>query len=179
MATTVTGSVNGGLNFTASSVVSASQSLSAQFPLTLPSGLANAFTTSGTGANKCNQLWFSTRTLAGSATEDINVYTPSATDAVGNALTIATVKILYIQNTSTTETDYLSVGGKGDTSAWTSFLADNTDIMKILGGATVCAIAPGATGWIVGASTTNHVLKITNSGSGSVTYNIAIIGATA
>lgn len=179
MATTVTGGVTGGLNFTAASVVSATASLSSQFLLSLPTALANTFATSGTGANKVNQLWFSTRTLASSATEDINVYTPSANDALGNAMTIATVKVLYIQNTSATETDYLSVGGKGTTAGWTSFLADNTDIIKILGGATVCAIAPGSTGWVVGASTTNHLLTVTNSGAASVTYNIAIIGATA
>jgi hypothetical protein len=179
MSTAVTGGVTGGINFTASTTVSASAGLSAQFPLTLPSILANSFATSGTGANKCNQLWFSTRTLASSASEDINVYTPSTTDAVGNALTIATVKVLLIQNTSLVETDYLSVGGKGTTAGWTSFLADNTDIIKILGGSTICAIAPGAVGWVVGASTTNHLLTILNSGAASVTYNIAIIGATA
>lgn len=178
MSTTVSGGVAGGLNFTAASVVSATTGLSSQFNLALPSSLTQNFS-NGTGAAKTNQLWFSTRTIAGSATEDINVYTPSATDALGNALTIATVKVLFIQSTTTVETDYLSIGGKGTTAGWTSFLADNTDIIKLLGGATLCAIAPGIAGWVVGASTTNHLLTITNSGSGSVTYNIAIIGATA
>lgn len=151
---------------------------SSQFALDLPSLLALTFT-NGTGANKCNQLWADTRTLANGASEDIDVYNPATADAVGNAFTIATVKGLIIINNSTTESDTVTIGGKGTTAGWTSFLSANTYTAKITGGATLILMQPGSTGYVAGASTTNHILTVAATAATSLTYTIIIIGATA
>ncbi len=151
-------------------------SASASFPLAAL--LANL--TSGTGANKCNQIYYGQRTLASTANETLDIYNPATADALGNAFTIATVKMIVIQNTAAVEADSLTIGGTGSTAGWTSWLTPNTATAVIPGGGCFIAIAPGATGYVVGASTTNHQLKVlNNSASNSVVYNIWIIGATA
>lgn len=139
----------------------------------------------GTGAaNVCNQIYYSQRSLATSTSETIDLYSPplgSGTDAFGNALTIAHVKILIIQNLGSgtpVEADVLTIGAGGSTAQCTSILTPNTSGLTLPGLGCVILTTPGAIGYLVGSSTTNHTLKIANGGAGTTSYNIWIIGST-
>lgn len=155
----------------------------ATFALNQPSLLALSLAT-GTGANKANLAMAAQRTLASSANDSISMYNwainggSAGVDGLGQAVLFANVKIIIVQNMSTTPGDFLSVGNDNTSAAWVSMLTDKTDIVKVRGGGTFIAVAPDATGYAV-VNTTNHLLKILNSGAGSVTYNIIAIGATA
>jgi hypothetical protein len=178
MASTLSGNINSSVSMTLAAAIAGLSGQSTQLPLSLPTLLALTFT-SGTGANKANQMWVSNRTLANSATEDLDMYNPASADAVGNAFTIATIKALIIQNLSATESDTLTIGGKGTTAAWTSFFGSNTYTAKITGGGTLILTQPGATGFVVGASSTNHLLTVAATAAVSINYTVIIIGATA
>ena len=154
-----------------------------QLPLQLQSLVATSLT-SGTGANKVNQLFQTQTTLAASTAIDYDLYAYGAVkDAVGNAYTMATVKLLIIQNIGATiplEADTLTIGGKGTTAGWTSAFGTNTDTIKLNTGGTFVLFDPGSVGYVVGASTTNHILTLTASASASpLTYNLIVVGATA
>jgi len=164
-----------------------------QLPLTLNALIASTLASGAGAAGKVNQLYQTQGTLAASASVDIDLYAfGGALDAAGNAYTMATVKLLIIQvigATTVTEADYIKVGGKGTTAGWTSAFGTNTDTLKIFSGpATASGIsAPGtfilwdigATGYVVGSSTTNHILTLTaGANTGTVTYNVIVVGAT-
>src|SRR5688500_14222343 len=51
--------------------------------------------TSGTGDGQADRVWADQRTLAASATEDLDL-TGSLTDVLGASLTLARVKVLYV-----------------------------------------------------------------------------------
>ena len=137
--------------------------------------------TSGTSANQANRLIQNTdRSLSDTATEDLDLYDlagfDSTSDLVGTTVTFAEIVGLLIRNDSTS-TGNLLVGGKGDSTAWTSMLANNSDIITLLPGAAI-ALAVGSDPGYVVTDTTNHILKMAASG-GDLTYDIYILGRNA
>jgi hypothetical protein len=151
-----------------------------QFPLAFAT-LVNQLFTSGAGAAAAvNQAIISARSLTATSNETLDLYAfGAANDVVGNAITLATIKIFIVQNTAAVEADSITLGQIGSTAQWTSFMSPNTAGLIIPGGGCICMFAPGATGLVVGASTTNHQLKVVNnSASNTVAYNIIAIGAT-
>lgn len=159
------------------SLVTPSQSIS--FPSLLALALTN-----GTGVNKVNQIYVAQPTLASGANSTLDLYAyGGATDLVGNAITMATVKLICIQPLlgvgSAAETDILTIGNEGSSAGWTSMFGANTDSIKIPAGGSFIYVSPGSTGAVVGASTTNHTLKFAASGANPITYNVIVIGATA
>lgn len=145
--------------------------------------------TGNAGAGKADQVYYSQRSLATSSSENIDLYSPplgSGTDAFGNALTITHVKMLVIQNlgqsattTTPTESDTLIIGAGGATTQCTSILTPNTSGLVIPGGGCLILTSPGAIGYLVGNSSTNHILKIATGGADTTFYNLWIVGATA
>lgn len=146
--------------------------------------LINAALTSGTGAGKVNQAFYETITLASGATTTLDLYAwGGAKDAAGNAITMATIKLLIIQvvgGAIPLETEHIVVGAGGSSAAWTSYFVANTDSATIPTGGMFFVYNPGATGYVVGASTTNHTLLLTaGTTAGPLTINIYAVGATA
>jgi hypothetical protein len=97
-------------------------------------------------------------------------------------LTMATVTTQ--QSAVYVEGDFLTIGALGTTAQWTSFLTPNTASILLKSGTNANPgylqhSEGGATGVVVGASSTNNTLLITNSGSNPVTYQIIAVGATA
>lgn len=165
-------------------------------PITLPQLVQLGLISGNAAALKIDQLYQTTGTLAASATADIDLYAfGGALDGGGNALTMATIKLLIFINYgvpgATVEADYIKLGGKGTTAGWTSYFGTNTDTVKIFSGpATSTNPNPnpgfhiigdgGATGYAVGASTTNHILTLTaGANTGAVSYGLIVAGATA
>jgi len=137
----------------------------------------------GTGAGQANQLFRSQRTLAGAAVDSVSVYNfainggAAGSDPLGQALALSRVKLLIVQNLSLTESNALQLFGDGTSAAWVSPVGTNTDVVNVYGNSTFMLFDPGTAGYTV-VSPTNHLLKIHNVGSGSVTYNLIVVGTT-
>lgn len=138
---------------------------------------------SGTAAGQANQLYRTQRTLTAGSTDSVSMYNfainggSAGTDPLGQALLLSKVKILIVQNLNATESNALQLFGDGTSAAWTSPVGSNTDKVNLQGNSTFILFDPGTSGYGV-VSPTNHLFKIFNTGSGSVTYNLIVIGTT-
>lgn len=131
--------------------------------------------TSGTGANAADMLWHDTRTLAASATEDLDL-AGSLVNAFGDTQTFARLKIIVVTaasgNTNNVQVTRPAANGVP------LFLAAGDGIAVKPGGMFVCA-EPGATGHAVTAGTGDLITFTNSAGSTSVTYDVILIGASA
>ncbi|WP_328426024.1 hypothetical protein [Streptomyces sp. NBC_00443] len=132
---------------------------------------------SGTGAGKADRVFSDRRTLAASATEDLDL-AGVLTDAFGTAITFARIKGLIVAAAAANTNNV--VVGAASSNAWATLLGA-THTLTLRPGAFV-AVGTGeadATGYAVTAGT-GDLLKIANSAGGtSVSYDIHIIGASA
>lgn len=135
--------------------------------------------TSGTGANQADTIFSDTRSLAATATENIDLYTWS--NALGDTQTNARIKLLLIRNKNTATGDVLRIGGLGNSGAWDSpFNSDHDATVDIQPGGYLILSAPLATGYTVTSSSVNHTLKFANtSASNTLAYDLVVIGASA
>ncbi|MEU9557981.1 hypothetical protein [Streptomyces fumanus] len=144
----------------------------------IPAGLSRAVTlASGTGAGKADKAYTARRTLAASATEDLDL-DGVLTDAFGATITFARVKGLFIA-AAASNTNGVVVGA-ASSNAWASLL-NATGTITLRPGAALALVAGAAdaTGYAVTAST-GDVLKVANSAGGSpVSYDICIVGTSA
>ncbi|MEU3161973.1 hypothetical protein ACPCAJ_21050 [Streptomyces griseoincarnatus] len=131
----------------------------------------------GTGAGNADRVFSDRRTLAASASEDLDL-AGVLLDAFGAAITFARVKGLVIAAAAGNSNNV--VVGAASSNAWATLLGA-THTLTLRPGAFV-AVGTGAadaTGYAVTAST-GDLLKVANSGAGSsVTYDIHIIGCSA
>lgn len=136
--------------------------------------------TSGTGANQANSVFTDRRTLASSATDDLDVYDFGGTrDALGQVFTNARVKAIIVYNRASTAGENIRVGGNGTSAAFNVPFNASDDASVVVGpGGVLAMINPSAAGWAV-ADSTNHLLRITNAGAGSIDYDVIIVGANA
>ncbi|MGY0023751.1 hypothetical protein ACVHNB_32880 [Streptomyces sp. YJ-C3] len=132
---------------------------------------------SGTGAGKADRVFSDRRTLAASASEDLDL-AGVLLDAVGAAITFARIKGLIVAAAAGNTNNV--VIGAASSNAWATLLGA-THTLTIRPGAFV-AVGTGvadATGYAVAAGT-GDLLKVANSAAGTaVTYDIHIIGASA
>lgn len=131
--------------------------------------------TNGTGANQADLIFTDTRTLAASATEDLDL-AGVLVGAFGATLTFARVKGLFIVaavgNTNNVNVTRPAANGVP------LFLAAS-DGVAVRPGGWIGLSAPDATGYPVTAAT-GDLVTITNSAAGtSVTYDVIIIGSSA
>ncbi|MHC5259905.1 hypothetical protein ACYSUO_18665 [Streptomyces sp. UC4497] len=130
----------------------------------------------GTGAGKADRVFHDRRTLAASATEDLDL-AGVLLDAFGATITFVRVKGLFI-SAAAANTNNVVVGAA--TNAWATLLSA-TGTLTLRPGASVGAMAGPAdtTAYAVTAGTAD-LLKIANSGAGStVSYDIVIVGSSA
>jgi hypothetical protein len=129
----------------------------------------------GTGANAITRAFTDTRTLAASATEDIDL-AGGLTDALGQVLTFTKLRAIVVRAAST-NTNNVVLGGASSNALATVFGA-TTHTLTIRPGGAVALIAPDATGYAVTA-TTADLLRVANSAGGSaVSYDIVLLGTT-
>lgn len=129
--------------------------------------------TSGTGSFQSDLLFSDTRTLAASATEDLDL-AGVLEDAFGNLLTFVEITAVYIKAHSS-NTNNVVVGGA---TAELPLGFSTAGTFSIPPSGKFLVTAPVG-GWAVGAGATDD-LKIANSGgSTGVTYDIIIMGRSA
>jgi hypothetical protein len=131
----------------------------------------------GTGAGQADRVFSDRRTLAASATEDLDL-AGSLVDAFGATITFARIKGLIVAAAAGNTNNV--VVGAASSNPWATLLGA-THTLTLRPGA-FFAVGTGsadATGYGVTAST-GDLLKVANSGAGSsVTYDIHIIGCSA
>lgn len=126
----------------------------------------------GDGADEADVIFHDTRTLADAATETLDLYASGALlDPLNVALTMETLKVLFLYNKSTDAS--LLVGGGAALDM--GILADTSDVLTIPPGGKFLWTAPDATGLDI---TTNKNLKLEHDGTGTstLTYDIIAIG---
>lgn len=144
------------------------------FSLSIQQALAE-----GVVANQFNRVFADTRTLASGANERLSMYNfggAPVTDPVGQPLTLSRVVLLLIRNKNTTAGNTLVIGNDATSAAWVSPFTANTQTILIEAGGFLLLVAPSLAAYPV-ANTTNHLLKILNSGSGSIDYDIVVFGS--
>lgn len=130
--------------------------------------------TSGAGAAAVNTYFEDqARVLTSGANESLDL-AGVLTNFFGETITNARVKYVYIENTSATET--LTVGNAASPALLWFGAAAHTIAIPPLGYLEMSN--PTAAGWVITAGTAD-LLKIANSGGGSTTYKILILGADA
>jgi hypothetical protein len=129
----------------------------------------------GTGANQADLYFSDTRTLAASATEDLDL-AGVLTDVFGATITMAEVVAIMITAASGNTNNVVV----GDATSPVPLFGGTNGTRAIRPGGCDLYVNPGATGlFTVGAGSTDD-LKIANSSSGSgVTYTISIIARSA
>lgn len=129
----------------------------------------------GTGSSEADLLFSDTRTLAASATENLDL-AGGLTDPLGAALTFVKIKAIIIKAASGNTND---VEVKPETTnGFTGPFNAAADTLIIPAGGAAFLIAP-VLGWGVTAGT-GDLLTITNGGAGtSVSYDIVLIGTSA
>jgi hypothetical protein len=143
----------------------------ASFPFALSAALSLS---DGTGASAADRVFTDTRTLAASATEDLDL-AGSLTDAFGATITFAKVKAIIIAAAAANTNDVQVT--RPASNGVPIFLAAGDGLAIKAGGVFVLAW-PG-TGVTVTAAT-GDLLTLTNSaGSTPVTYSIVILGTSA
>ncbi len=143
---------------------------------TFPIGISqNLNFLDGTGAGQVDRMFSDQRSLAASATEDLDL-AGSLTDSFGLAVTFARVKLILVR-AAAANTNNVNVS-RAAANGVPLFLAAGDGFPVHPGGAFMW-VAPGATGVPVTAGTAD-LLTFTNGGAGTaVTYDVVILGASA
>jgi hypothetical protein len=165
-----------------SSVVSLNVSANIVNPLNVGGATATLSSSFGTSlitgvlAGQADKAWWDHRTLAASASETLDL-AGSLLDQFGATITFARVKVLVV-SADAANTNNVVVGGAGS-NTFIGLFGSATHTAIVRPGATVAWITGNAdaTGYAVTPST-GDLLQIANSSSGSsVSYTVAIIGA--
>ncbi len=133
--------------------------------------------TDGTTAGKADKVFHDRRTLAASATEDLDL-AGSLLDVFGAVINLVRVKGLFISAAAANENNVII--GNAASNGWATLL-NATGTLILRPGASIGAMAgpADATAYAVTAGT-GDLLTVANSGAGSaVTYDIVIVGASA
>lgn len=130
---------------------------------------------SGTGANQADKLWHDTRTLAASASENLDLAGVLA-DAFGDTFTLARIKALLVAAASANTND-VNVSSDG-TNGVPLFLALG-DGIKVLPGGLFLWVSPNAASVAVTAATGDLLTVANSTGGTSVTYDVIVVGASA
>ena len=132
--------------------------------------------TNGTGAGQGDMLWHDQRTLAASATENLDL-AGSLADAFGTTQTFVRVNLIIVYAAEGNTNDVQVQ--RGSSNGVPLFMAASDGVQLSPGMIFVLGGGKEATDFVVTAGT-GDILTITNSaGSTSVTYDVLILGASA
>lgn len=127
----------------------------------------------GTGAGKANAVFMQTFTIAPSGSPNSHDLNGSLTDVYGDVLNFTKIKAILVAAAAANVDDVLVGGAASDPCA--SFFGDPSDILRVKPGGLILLIAPDANGYAVTA-TTADILKIADSASAGVSYDVVVIG---
>jgi hypothetical protein len=132
--------------------------------------------TSGTGLDAADMMWSDRRTLAASATEDLDLAASLSPHVGTGTLTFARIKALVVLASSANTNDVQVT--RPASNGVPVFLAAG-DGLPVKPGGSFVWVAPNAAGVAVTAATGDLITFTNSAGSTSVTYDVVIIGASA
>jgi hypothetical protein len=131
--------------------------------------------TDGVTAGSADRIWQDTRTLAASATEDLD-FSGALTNLYGDTAVFADIRAILITADSA-NTNNVNVT-RPASNGLLLFLAASDGLAVRPGGAAMW-MCPDATGIAVAAGTADLLTFTNSAGSTSVTYTITVVGASA
>jgi len=139
-------------------------------PLVIRRALALA---NGVGANQANVIWSDNRTLAPSASENLDLNGGGLVDAFGTAIAPARLRTVVIY-AAAANTNNLTLFGNANSVPLLNTAATTVTLQP---GGVYVYTAPATAGTVVTAGT-GDIIQVANAGAGtSVTYDIVVIGA--
>ena len=134
--------------------------------------------TNGTGANQADKRWSSAgRSLASTVAESLDL-AGALLDYRGNAITFARIRgIAIFNNAAIGASNLIQVGGAA-ANAFVNWVTAATAIVNVVPQGYLVLMAPTATAYVVTAGT-GDLLQIKNSAAGTISYDIALLGASA
>jgi hypothetical protein len=126
----------------------------------------------GTGAGQASQVWSDTRTLAASATEDLDL-AASLVNAFGVTLTFTKIKLIAVRAAAANNVAN-NVNVTRPASNGVPWLLAAGDGIALHPGASIIAQSP--LGWTVTPATGDLVTFTNSAGTNPVTYDVIIIG---
>ena len=139
----------------------------------LSQSVDHAFT-GGTGALQANEQWHDKRTVAASATDQLDL-SGSLTNAFGESVEFTSIKAIQIKNVSGNGAS-ITVGPPA-VNGWVTLMAAS-DVITLEDGAAMTISTPTAGGYAVAAGT-GDLLDIVNlDGANAAEYEIVLIGNT-
>ena len=130
--------------------------------------------TDGTGADFADQIYHSSDRSLSALTADTFDLAGGISDKFGNTLTMATVKLLIINNKSTNGA-HLEMGSA--TNAWEGWSISSSTSISIAPGGSVILYDPTANAMEVTAGTGDELQVLNLDATNTATYDILIIGA--
>jgi hypothetical protein len=127
----------------------------------------------GTTANAVDLRFEHSYTLAASASTTLTL--SALTDDLGRAVAFARVRKLIVYVTAKTGSDFLTVGNAA-LHPWTAIVGGTTQTIPVRD--LLLLVGAGTTAYVVTSGSSDQ-LKILNSGSASITFTVAISGASA
>lgn len=142
---------------------------SALFPLQFD---WSSFLTNGTASGQASQVWSDTRSLAGSATENLDL-AASLVNAFGTTLTFVKVKLIIVRAAAANNAANLVQVQRASSNGVPLFLAASGGVQLNPGGIFLFFDPVGVTV----TPSTGDLLTITNSaGTNTVSYDVVIVG---
>ncbi len=130
---------------------------------------------SGTGANQADRIFADKRTLAASASEDLDL-SGVLIDPLGVVLAFVKVKAILLRADRANVNEVVMGGASAN--QFLGPFGGATHTVAVSPGGAALFVAPGA-GWLVTAGSAD-LLQIANSGGGTgVSYDIVIVGTSA
>lgn len=127
----------------------------------------------GTGSGNASQQWHDTRSLAGSATENLDFAAGGLTNAFGVALTFTKIKLIYVKASPSNNAANLVQVQRASSNGVPLFLAASGGLQLNPGGVYLFFDPVGVTV----TPATGDLLTITNSaGTNTVSYDVVVIG---
>lgn len=135
----------------------------------------NQFTSIGAGALAFNEIYCAVRTLAGGASETLDLY-GGLTNEIGDTINFARIKSISIELLTTTTASSITVGNAAS-NPWTGPLGGTTPTITIRNGGFFAASCSDATGFTVTNASADSLKVLNNDGSNTATYRLTLIGA--
>jgi hypothetical protein len=131
----------------------------------------------GTNSDQADKIWHDVRTLASGVHEDLTL-SALATLLFGSigAIALAKVKAILLVNTATTAGENLIVGG-ATSNEWQGPFVTAGDKLSVPADSCLLLMNKKA-GWTVSSGSADR-LRIANTGAGTITYKIAVLGTSA
>jgi hypothetical protein len=128
----------------------------------------------GVGDNLANGWWGDQRSLAGSATENLDL-SGSLTDIFGASVAPTRIKAMLIEADAANNVANNLVVGGAVSNTWLGFFSDASDKLVFRPGARMIFANPLGTGLAVTAGTGDILLMANSAATNTITYRIAFL----